>query len=267
VSNHEPTGTPGWRDADIGVAPDIETSSQGYAQRFAGPAGEYMLAVQARLVADVLEPFRGAAVLEVGAGHGQLLEVYDQLSMSATLHGSAPSCFSRLAAQGCDQPVVVSDIVRLPFADRSFDVVVAIRLVSHLVDWQGAIAEMCRVARQAVVIDYPSRHSLNAIAPMLFALKKKVEGNTREFALFRGREMRQVFQRCGLGGITEAKQFFLPMALHRMLGAHAIVRRAEDVCRAVGLTRAFGSPVILRARRADVPPKPAQIPTHTEVVR
>lgn len=209
-----------------------------------------MLAVQANLVSKALSPYSGSSLLELGGGHGQLLDTYQALSIDATLHGSAPSCFTRLRDEGFERPTVVSPLDQLPFADRSFDVVVAIRLVSHLVQWQTVVTEMCRVAREAVLIDYPSRHSLNAIAPMLFSMKKRFEGNTRAFALFNKREISQPFLASGFGCISEAKQFCLPMALHRMLGSSPVAGWLEDFSGHIGLTRKFGSPVILLATRS-----------------
>ena len=39
-------------------------------------------------------------------------------------------------------------------------------------------------------------------------------------------------------------QFFLPMVLHRMIGRRGISAALEGLCRGLGLTRLWGSPVI-----------------------
>ena len=52
---------------------DIETSSDGYAGRFAGPSGEWFLRTQLNITLDMLPPVsERPAILEVGGGHGQL---------------------------------------------------------------------------------------------------------------------------------------------------------------------------------------------------
>ena len=51
---------------------DVETSSEGYARRFAGPVGRFFLERQAEATLDLLRPFPGASVLDVGGGHGQV---------------------------------------------------------------------------------------------------------------------------------------------------------------------------------------------------
>ena len=51
--------------------------------------------------------------------------------------------------------------------------------------WPELVAALCRLARRAVVVDYPTRRSVNAVADLFFGLKKGVEGDTRPFTVFR----------------------------------------------------------------------------------
>ncbi|HEX9203914.1 MAG TPA: class I SAM-dependent methyltransferase, partial [Vicinamibacteria bacterium] len=51
---------------------DRETSSEEYARRFAGPLGAFFLEVQARTALELLRPWPGASVLDVGGGHAQI---------------------------------------------------------------------------------------------------------------------------------------------------------------------------------------------------
>lgn len=230
-------------------APDVETASADYASRFAGRAGDYMLGVQSELVGRLISPHRGGTLIDVGGGHGQLRGLYDALAMRYTIQGSSGECFARLGACGPGESRVVSDLRALPFPDRSFDVVVSVRLIPHLTDWAVVLAEMCRVAGKAVVIDYPSKRSLNALTPLLFPLKKGVEGNTRTYLSFTRGQFRDVLEANGFRIATEIRQFFVPMMLHRATGAPAGLRFAERLARRVGLTRMLGSPALLCAVR------------------
>jgi hypothetical protein len=112
--------------------------------------------------------------------------------------------------------------------------------------WQALIAELCRVARQAVVVDYPTRRSANLLGTSLFGLKKGVEGNTRPFAVFRDTEIEAAFRSHGFRVTERRPQFFFPMALHRALGSASFARGLEAAAGVLGLRRALGSPVILR---------------------
>jgi len=227
---------------------DIHTSSDEYATRFSGPAGEWMLAVQEQMTLRLMRPFPDASVLDVGGGHGQLAVPLCRAGWRVTVLGSDESCRHRI------QSIVdsgacrfrVGDVVRLPFPDNSFDVALSFRLLTHCERWPELVRELCRVARQAVIVDYPTGQSLNAVAPALFGAKKKFEKNTRTWALFRHRQVIDEFAKNGFVPAETKKQFFLPMVLHRMLKCRAASAALEAFCRALGLTRRWGSPVIVR---------------------
>ncbi|MEI6787748.1 MAG: class I SAM-dependent methyltransferase [bacterium] len=230
---------------------DIETSSDGYAARFAGPVGGWMLAVQEKMTVAMLVGSPGASVLDVGGGHGQLAGPLCTRGFPVTVLGSDDSCrkrIARLVENGACR-FVVGNVVALPFPDRSFDVVMSFRLLPHCVAWPVLIAELSRVARGSVIVDYPTSEGLNAIAPALFGAKKKLEGNTREWRMFRHAEVDGEFARYGLILKTREKQFFLPMVLHRALRCRSLSAALEAVCRGLGLTRRWGSPVIAEYRR------------------
>jgi 2-polyprenyl-3-methyl-5-hydroxy-6-metoxy-1,4-benzoquinol methylase len=142
-----------------------------------------------------------------------------------------------------------ADLPLLPFPDRAFDAVVCVRLLAHCARWRELVAELCRTARNAVIVDYPARRSVNALAFALFGLKKRVEGNTRPYALFRDGQVRREFARCGFAVGARRPQFFFPLVLHRALRARRLSAAMETAAARVFLTAAFGSPVLVRAAR------------------
>lgn len=227
---------------------DIHTSSDEYAMRFSGPAGQWMLDVQEKITLRMVRRHPDASVLDVGGGHGQLTLPLCRDGWRVTVLGSDESCRRRI------QPAVdaglcrfmVGNVIELPLPDNTFDVVLCFRLLTHCERWPELVRELCRVARQGVIVDYPTGQSLNAIAPALFGAKKKFEKNTRTWALFRHRQVIDEFAKNGFVPAETRKQFFLPMVLHRMLKCRALSAALEAVCRALGLTRLWGSPVIVR---------------------
>ncbi|MGH8293926.1 MAG: class I SAM-dependent methyltransferase [Steroidobacteraceae bacterium] len=237
--------------------PDVETSSAGYARRFCGPAGRYLLRIQKEALIRTLRDCPSARALDVGGAHGQLVDPLRSLGWSVTVLGSSEECDHNLRVlhgkRDCD--FVCSDILHLPFPDASFELVISVRLLSHMEDWERLLGELCRVSARWVVVDYPSTSGLNALTPILFKVKKKLEGNTRVYRSFSARELNRALFSHGYRKGAVSKQFVLPMALHRVCGAAAPLRLTERACRAVGLTAVAGSPVMLRAdRTAGEPP-------------
>ena len=230
---------------------DVETSSAGYAERFRGPVGAWFLDVQARTTLELLRPWPRARVLDVGGGHGQLTGPLVDAGHEVTVYASDPACRERVLSyvDGGRARFESGDLLHAPFPDRSFDVVLSFRLLPHVAAWPALVAELCRLAARAIVVDYPTRRSVNAMAGPLFEAKKNVEGNTRPFAVFRDSDVADAFGAAGFRVTARRPQFFLPMALHRAHGRGGLARALESVPRLTGLTRALGSPVILRLER------------------
>jgi SAM-dependent methyltransferase len=230
---------------------DVETSSAAYARRFEGPVGRWFLDVQARTTLGLLRPRPGLSVLEVGGGHGQLTGALVEAGCDVTVFGSADSCGERVREWvGAGRARFRSGpLLHAPWPDRSFDAVLAFRLLPHVERWRELVAELCRLAGQAVIVDYPTARSANAVSGALFGLKQKVEGDTRPFLVFRDAEIEAALAASGFAPTARRPQFFIPMALHRGLGLAPFSRAVEAAARGAGLTRALGSPVILRAER------------------
>jgi SAM-dependent methyltransferase len=234
-------------DADIG------TSSEDYARRFTGGVGRWFVATQSRITLSLLRALpAGASILDVGGGHAQIAPPLIEAGYEVTVVGSDPVCVARLepwiAQSRCRFEAV--NLRALPYPDRSFDAVVCLRLLPHSVSWTGLIGELCRVARRSVVVDYPSLRSANILADRLFSLKRRIELNTRSFIMFTPREIDGAFADCGFRVHEERPQFLLPMVLHRWTDRAGLSKVAETPGRLLGLTRWFGSPVIIRADRS-----------------
>jgi SAM-dependent methyltransferase len=232
-------------DADVG------TSSEGYARRFAGPVGRFFLERQAQATLDLLRPFPGASVLDVGGGHGQVTGPLVAAGHAVTVLGSDTSCEARVrewTATGRAR-FVAGDLLAPPIPDRSHDVVLSYRLLPHVHRWPELVAALSRLSRAVVLVDYPTRRSVNAAADLFFGLKKGVEGDTRPFSVFSDGEVERAFASHGFVRTGRRPQFFFPMALHRGLRSARLARGLEGAASGLGLTRALGSPVILRLER------------------
>lgn len=243
-------------------APDVETASEGYARRFAGEVGRYFLDVQAGLVLELLSPWPGARVLDVGGGHAQLAPLLVEHGYRVTVLGSSQVCRERLdrALPRDSFEFRACDLLDLPFPDRSFDIVLAVRLLAHVERWRELLAGMCRVAARAVIVDSPDVSSFNRFYGPLFRWKRAVEGDTRSFLTFQRGEIAATLAGHGFGRPVERRQFFLPMVVHRAVGRAGFSRAVERASRGLGLTRRLGSPVVLRMERTSPPGPLSHLP-------
>jgi SAM-dependent methyltransferase len=227
---------------------DVVTSSDAYARRFAGPVGRFFLERQAELTLELLRPLPGASVLDVGGGHGQLTGPLVDAGYAVTVLASDPACEARVRewTRSRRARFVAADLLQPPLGTGGFDVVVCYRLLPHARRFPELAATLARLARLAVIVDYPTRRSLNALAEPLFAAKRGIEGDTRPFAVFRDAQVAEAFAAAGFGRTARRPQFLFPMALYRAAGAATLARALEGCARASGLTRLLGSPVIAR---------------------
>ncbi|KJS00439.1 MAG: hypothetical protein VR65_13180 [Desulfobulbaceae bacterium BRH_c16a] len=229
---------------------DRETATADYAARFSGAAGEYFLDRQAAITLDLL-PDAKARILDVGGGHAQLAGPLVEKGFDVTVTGSDDSCRQRL-----DQRIppggfeyFTCDSLELPFGNRSFDVTMAFRLLPHVGRWRELLAELCRVADKAVIFDYPDRRSTNILYEQFFAMKKKMEGNTRPFTLFSRGEIAAELEKNGFCRPVFKPEFLLPMVVHRKVNNRMFSTVIENCFRLTGLTELFGSPIICKSTR------------------
>lgn len=242
------------------VRPDLETASDGYATRFAGEAGRFLLAEQARCVMDQLpagpQPAEPLTVLEVGGGHGQLSRPLLERGCRVWVQGSAAKAFARLAPLRAEYPrhlhFVACGLWRLPFADGAFDAVTGVRLLAHVTEWRGLLDEMTRVCRGRLIVDFPPLQGTESAGAWAFRAKRYLEGNTRPYFRYRERDLVGHLASRGFVRTEVTRQFLLPMVAHRVIGRHSVSAALESWCRRAGLTQRWGGPAILAAARSTI---------------
>ena len=105
---------------------------------------------QARMLAKVLRGVAGPAVIvDVGCGDGSALEAAKAHNPAHRFAGIDWSADALRLAHGCGLMVVRGAVSApgLPVADGAADVVIMSELIEHLVDPDGAVAEVRRVLR------------------------------------------------------------------------------------------------------------------------
>jgi len=236
---------------DIGFEPDIHSSTDDYAERFSGAAGNWLLQRQQNVTLEYLGVLRAVKVLDVGGGHGQNIAVCESLNLSLTISGSSAACEHRVRKLSTSDRTrfIIGKLDALPMDEQNYPVVISYRIISHMQNWQMFIAELCRVSSDAVIIDFASKRSINWFSELAFLLKRGKEGDTRRYNVLSESGVNQVFNENGFKLAQRAPQFFFPMVIHRALNSPKISDLLELLPRLLGLNYLFGSPVISLYRR------------------
>jgi len=98
----------------------------------------------------VAEIGAGRRVLEIGVGTGRIARPLQAAGVDVMGIDLSPAMLQRLADNAGGRapfPVLVADATRLPFADASYDVVVASHVFHLIPDWRHAADEVLRVLR------------------------------------------------------------------------------------------------------------------------
>ena len=211
--------------------------------RFSGPIGRLIAETQEQQIAAFLAPVDGRRVLDVGTGTGRAAIALAKRGAIVTgVDASAEmlAVAERRAAGGARECVVRPRrrAPRSPFADRSFDSVVCLRVLMHTPDWRASLGELCRVASSAwcstIRRSTARRRSRRPSARVTHAIEPRRRGLSRVLA----GAVSRALAAAGFRVTGEHRQFVLPIALHKRGRAPRRGRGAiEGTMSRIGLMR------------------------------
>lgn len=101
-------------------------------------------------------PATSSRILEVGCGEGSQLDKLSSRFDGAQLVGlDLPSPDLAGLWSNIDAAMVFGNGERLPFRDRSFDLVVVLEVLEHVDDPEAVLREVCRVADGNIILSVP----------------------------------------------------------------------------------------------------------------
>jgi ubiquinone/menaquinone biosynthesis C-methylase UbiE len=113
-----------------------------------------------RLILDFFGNLNGRRVLDVGSGKGRFARVLRERNADAQIVAlDLSEAMLRHVPVGIER--VSASMTALPVRSESCDAVYAVESLEHAVDIEGAVAEICRVARHGgriVIIDKNAEH-------------------------------------------------------------------------------------------------------------
>jgi SAM-dependent methyltransferase len=232
---------------------DPETARRFDERRFGGPIGALIAETQARVLTEFLGDVRGKTLLDVGTGTGRAAIVLAQAGARVTGIDASNEMLAVARPRAAQAAVAISfqhgDAHALGFGDQSFDAVISLRVLMHTPRWQTCLAELCRVSRDLVVIDYPSRRSVALLESLVRRAAHAAGIRTEPYRVLSPAQVERAFTEAGFRVCAVHRQFVLPIALHKAIGSRAITERVEHALERTGLLAWFGSPVTLVAER------------------
>ena len=234
-----------YADADVAAGFD--------ALRFGGPIGALVADEEARVITRFVGDVAVAQVLDVGTGTARAALAIAARGAHVTGLDYSREMLrvgqARVARDGAPVRLLRGDAQRLPFTDRRFDVTVSVRLLMHVPDWRACLAELCRVTRTRLVIDYPARASAAAVQAIARRVVHGLGRPTEPYRVLGDGAVDAACRAAGFRVLERHRHFVLPIALHKAIGARGFTSASETVLRRAGLTAILGSPVALVAER------------------
>jgi ubiquinone/menaquinone biosynthesis C-methylase UbiE len=223
------------------------------ARRFGGPIGDLVAKGQADVLADMLGPVNDRRIIDVGTGTGRgALLLAGAGAHVIGIDASEPMlAIARQRARESNLHVgfQIGDAHDIQFGNRSFEIAVSLRVLMHTPRWRQCIAELCRVASHAVVLDYPSATSTALFQAAVRRVLHPIGMASEPYRVFFDREISQELERNGFRIASVHRQFVLPIAVHKAIGSRRFTEASEQGLARVGLLQVFGSPVTVYAER------------------
>jgi SAM-dependent methyltransferase len=204
-------------------------------------------------LADFIGRVQHRRILDVGTGTGRAALLFARGGADVTGVDASDAMLSIAKERAARESVAVrfqqGDAHKLTFPNRSFEVAISLRLLMHTPEWKRVISELCRVADQLVVVDYPSTGSVAVLESIARRVAYTVRLSREPYRTFSDRAIDAAFARCGFRVHARQRQFVLPIAFHKLIGSRGFTMWTEGVLNRMGLRARFGSPVTIVAER------------------
>ncbi|HKB12278.1 MAG TPA: methyltransferase domain-containing protein [Vicinamibacterales bacterium] len=233
--------------ADPGMAQSFDR------RRFGGPIGAYVAGSQARVLANMVGRIQDRSIVDVGTGTGRAAILMARGGARVTAVDASEQMLEVARRRAAEEQLGIrfmrGDAHALQFADREFDVAICLRVLMHAPDWQGCLAELCRVAERLVIFDYPAALSVAAVESASRRIVHSLGARTEAYRVFSDRAIGRALERSKFRIRSVHRQFVLPIQFHKAIGSRKFTVWSEGVLDRLGLLKQFGSPVTAVAER------------------
>ena len=155
---------------DIPLPPVCDYEGSRYASEFWTRDRRYEDLAERVALAKILPP-RGERIIEIGAGAGRLADLYAGYEQVILMDYARSTLLEARQRWGSDSRFrfVAADVYRLPFVPGAFDAAVMVRVMHHLANVPGALAQIVPTLRPnaAFIVEYANKRNAKAIARWL----------------------------------------------------------------------------------------------------
>jgi SAM-dependent methyltransferase len=157
----DPNGSPSVKTSGVPAAPGTWEAEAENWVRWARTPGHDVYWEYAPGFFDQIVPAPGRGTLEVGCGEGRVARDLAARGHTVTAVDSSPTLLRHAHTADPRGTYLLADAADLPFADDSFDIVVAYNSLMDIDDLDGAVAEAGRVLEPGGVLCVCVTHPLN----------------------------------------------------------------------------------------------------------
>ena len=224
-------------------------------RRFGGPIGELIADQQGLVLVAFAGDVTDRAVLDVGTGTGRAALLMARGGARVTAVDASEEMLAVARRRADDEHLAVrflpGDVHRLDFGDRTFDVVISLRVLMHAASWSQSVAELCRVAGRLVIVDYPSMTSFAVLQSLARRVTHALGARTEPYRVLSDSQVAGELQRSGFRVRSVHRQFVLPIAVHKAIGSPRFTRLSRTLSARLGLLGLVGTPVTVVAERCE----------------
>ena len=139
--------------------------------RYGYEFGKYLYNLEVNLFTNYISS--NGNILDIGSGTGKLFLTLKERNREVVGMDASKAMIQFIKSNyqyNNLNELYVADAQNLPFMNKSFSCVVSSRVLMHLVDWQKAIREYCRVAKDEIIIDFPPKSGVTFFIPFIHKL-------------------------------------------------------------------------------------------------
>lgn len=138
--------------------------SRAYEQWLDSDERRFALALENRLVLDLLKPVKAETILDIGCGVGGNLDLYCEACLNPTGLDASPYMLDIASRRLGDRVDLYRGFAEdLPFDDNSFNYASLSTTLEFVEKPQKAIEEACRVAKDKVFIGVLNRYAIHGV--------------------------------------------------------------------------------------------------------